>query len=109
MLPPNQNRLGAPRRERVIPILVHGDAAFAGQGVGAETLNISQLEGYHTGGTIHLVINNQIGFTTPPDESFSTVYGTDVARTVQAPIFHVHSDDPYACALVPEIAYEFRP
>ena len=77
---PKQDRLGDTERERVIPLLIHGDAAFAGQGVVAETLNLSQLDGYSTGGTIHLIINNQIGFTTLPDESRSTPYSTDVAR-----------------------------
>src|SRR5271157_924783 len=105
---PKQDRLGDVKRERVIPVLVHGDAAFSGQGVVAETLNLSQLEGYSTGGTIHLVINNQIGFTTLPDESRSTPYSTDVARGVQAPIFHVNGDDPEAAIRVTQIAFEYR-
>ncbi len=105
---PKQDRLGDVRRERVIPVLVHGDAAFAGQGVVAETLNLSQLDGYATGGTIHLVINNQIGFTTLPDEARSTPYSTDVARGVQAPIFHLNGDDPDAAIRVVEIAFDYR-
>jgi multifunctional 2-oxoglutarate metabolism enzyme len=105
---PKQDRLGDVNRERVIPILIHGDAAFAGQGVVAETLNLSQLEGYTTGGTIHLIINNQIGFTTNPQESRSTPYSTDVARMVQAPIFHVNGDDPEACLRVAELAFDYR-
>lgn len=105
---PKQDRLGDVERERVIPILIHGDAAFAGQGVVAETLNLSQLEGYTTGGTIHLIINNQIGFTTNPYESRSTPYSTDVARMVQAPIFHVNGDDPEACLRVAQMAFDYR-
>src|SRR4051794_4365817 len=105
---PKQDRLGDTARERVIPVLVHGDAAFAGQGVVAETLNISQLDGYSTGGTIHLIINNQIGFTTLPDESRSTPYSTDIARGVQAPIFHVNGDSPQAAIRVVQMAFDYR-
>jgi 2-oxoglutarate decarboxylase len=105
---PKQDRLGDTDRERVIPVLVHGDAAFAGQGIVAETLNLSQLDGYSTGGTIHVIINNQIGFTTNPDESRSTPYSTDVARGVQAPIFHVNGDDPDAAIRVVQIAFDYR-
>jgi 2-oxoglutarate dehydrogenase E1 component len=91
-----------------LAVLVHGDAAFAGQGVVAETLEMSQLPGYQTGGTIHLVINNQLGFTTAPQSARSSVYPTDIAKVVQAPIFHVNGDDPEACTRAALLAFAFR-
>ena len=103
-----QERRGDLEREKVIPVLVHGDAAFAGQGVVWETINLSQLHGYRTGGTIHAVINNQIGFTTTPEEARSSQYATDLAKAVQAPIFHVNGEDPDSAVKVARLACAYR-
>jgi multifunctional 2-oxoglutarate metabolism enzyme len=108
MVRARQDALGDRDRSQVIPILMHGDAAFAGQGIVAETLNLAGLEGYHTGGTIHIVVNNQIGFTTLPHDARSSTYCTDVAKMVHAPAIHVNGDDPEAVTYVAGLALEYR-
>ncbi|HEV2884030.1 MAG TPA: multifunctional oxoglutarate decarboxylase/oxoglutarate dehydrogenase thiamine pyrophosphate-binding subunit/dihydrolipoyllysine-residue succinyltransferase subunit [Pyrinomonadaceae bacterium] len=106
-----KDRTGSPREEvidRALPVLLHGDAAFAGQGIVMETLNLANLRGYRTGGTIHIIINNQIGFTTSPEAGRSTIYSTDVARMTQLPIFHINGDDPEAAYRTLQIALDYR-
>src|SRR5450432_787788 len=103
-----QDRLADAGRTRCLPILIHGDAAFAGQGIVAEAFNMSELDGYRVGGTVHVVVNNQIGFTTSPRNGYSTTYCTDVARMLQIPLFHVNGEDPEAVSQVVDLAVDFR-
>ncbi len=108
MVRAKQDALGDREHARVLPVLMHGDAAFAGQGVVAETMHLSGLHGYRTGGTIHIVVNNQIGFTTLPEDARSSTYATDIAKMVHAPAFHVNGDDPEAVSHVAGLALEYR-
>ena len=103
-----QDRLGNPENYPILPVLIHGDAAFAGQGVVPETMQFSQLEGYKVGGTIHVIVNNQVGFTTLPKDARTSSYATDFAKGIQAPIFHVNGDDPEAVVRVAQIAFDYR-
>ncbi|MBU6264212.1 MAG: multifunctional oxoglutarate decarboxylase/oxoglutarate dehydrogenase thiamine pyrophosphate-binding subunit/dihydrolipoyllysine-residue succinyltransferase subunit, partial [Actinomycetales bacterium] len=103
-----QDRLNTKGAYSVLPILLHGDASFAGQGVNAETLQLAGLPGYRTGGTIHIVVNNQVGFTTSPSSSRTARYSTDIAKLIEAPVFHVNGDDPEACVRVAHLAFEYR-
>jgi 2-oxoglutarate dehydrogenase E1 component len=103
-----QDRIGDSERKKKLTILIHGDAAFAGEGIVQETLNLSEVDAYRTGGTLHLVVNNQIGFTTPPEQSRSTTYATDIAKMLQIPIFHVNGENPEAVAKVVQVGMDFR-
>ena len=102
-----QDRFGDERRDRGLAVLIHGDAAFIGEGVVQETLNLSELPGYEIGGTLHVVLNNQLGFTTGPEQGRSSYYATDIAKMLQSPIFHVNGEDPEAVAQVVMLAMEF--
>jgi 2-oxoglutarate dehydrogenase E1 component len=108
MVRAKQNRKGDNNRDRTIPVLMHGDASFVGQGIVAETLFLSELEAYRTGGTIHIIVNNQIGFTTNPSDARFTRYPTDIAKSIQSPVFHVNGDDPEACVDAARLAMAFR-